>query len=119
MAGSTIIQERTTKMKENYVHLHFEKGLSPKEIARHYGLSVTTVYKYLGEIAAKSGYTREELLEAPEHSGERSQFNGMKRIEPIDLEGIKQGFAKAKEALNDLIGIINEAERGENNDGQQ
>lgn len=61
------MNERTLQMKQNYMKLHSE-GHTPKEIAREFGLSLFTVYHYLGEIADENGVTRESLLEIPHNT---------------------------------------------------
>ena len=41
------INERTLRMKQEYISLH-EQGLTPGEIAEKFDLDVSTVYRSLG-----------------------------------------------------------------------
>lgn len=78
--------ERTLKMMENYVRLH-EEGRSVSEIAKLYGLSTSTVYGRLAEIANKAGVSRKSLLEKPftaDHSGRN--FTPVKPVNTTELE---------------------------------
>ena len=78
--------ERTLKMMENYVRLH-EEGRSVSEIAKLYGLSASTVYGLLAEIANRAGVSRESLLEKPftaDHSGRN--FTPVKPVNTMELE---------------------------------
>lgn len=96
--------ERTLRMIEEYVHWHFDAGEGPIEIAKRFNLSVTTVYRYLGKISEISGYTREQLLEEPEHSGERTCYNGhLKTAEPIDTSAFLESCKKFDNDLGEAI----------------
>ena len=111
MAGKTgrKCDERTVKMKEAYCHLHFDLGKTPQQIAKEFGLDVGTVYNHLEEIAQKSGHTREELLEAPWRSGERTRYNGLLRgVEPLDVELIQKKFDEAEGSLKEVSDLLEE-----------
>lgn len=84
------MNERTLQMKQNYMRLH-EQGLSPNEIADLYKLDVSTVYRYLGEIAEANGVSRASLLERPhgEHVCYERQFAP---VEPVDLTEFRGHF---------------------------
>lgn len=80
-----MVDERTLKMKEEYVKL-FNEGLSPKQIAKIFGLSSWTVYHYLGEIAEEAGVPRDSLLKKG-----RSLNIDVPLLEyPPDLEGFRR-----------------------------
>lgn len=59
--------ERTLKMIEEYVKW-FEGGETPAQIAKRFGLSDSTVYRHLSEIAEAAGRSRESLLVQPHKS---------------------------------------------------
>lgn len=81
----------TRKMMDQYCYLHFEEGLTPKEIAKKFKLSYSCVISHLEEIARENGCTREELLESPNRSGERIRYCGrLKTVEPLELHDLKQ-----------------------------
>lgn len=93
------INERTLRMKQEYVELHKE-GLTPGEIAKKFDLDVSTVYKSLGEIASSNGMDRADLLTRP-HSEHVRYKNRLKKIEPIDTSGfidhVNKAISEAKE----------------------
>ena len=53
--------ERTNQMLKNFISL-FQQGFTIKQIASKYGLSTSTVYLRLEEIANSNGLSREDLL---------------------------------------------------------
>jgi transposase len=98
-------QESTRTMMEQFLKLK-EHGCTIPEIAEKFGLSWTTVYNALGEIAKENGQTREELLDrpmSPDHSG-RVSTKGRK----LDLEEFRETANQAKariEKMEELIDI--------------
>ena len=77
--------ERTLRMMEEFIALR-EKGFSIPDIAKHFDLSETTIYKKLGKIAEKAGVTRKSLLDKPfeaDHSGRN--FTPVKPVNPTDF----------------------------------
>ena len=105
----------TRKMMDEYCYWHFEKGLTPKEIAKKFRLSYSCVISHLGEIARENGCTREELLESPNRSGERIRYCGrLKTVDPLDLDDLKgqiQGSLKFAGELEARIDDIVKRER--------
>ena len=109
--------ERTLKMMENYTSLHAE-GRSVKDIAKKYGLSESTIYGRLDEIAARAGVTRKSLLDMPfeaDHSGRN--FTPVKPVDPTkfhahfdaaikEVAAIEKGISgsiKELEAMDELL----------------
>lgn len=98
------VNERTLKMKASFMSLH-EAGLGIPEIAKKSNLSVTTVRKYLGEIAAANGVTRESLLEIPHkpHISYERQFEPVKKI---DVNLYRQKFDQLEASIQDIKTLI-------------
>lgn len=106
--------ERTLKMMESFMSLHRE-GHDVNEIAKMFGLSYSTVYKRLGEIAEKEGVTREELLEkviVADHSGrnieplkpiDRTQFNKNYQDAVASVDYLKKELTKTIDKIDDFI----------------
>lgn len=93
----------TRKMMDEYCYWHFEKGLTPKEIAKKFRLSYSCVISHLGEIARENGCTREDLLESPNRSGERIRYCGrLKTVEPLDLKDLKQEIQESLDVAGKL-----------------
>ena len=90
--------ERVQEMMRHFIQ-HWKDGLSVSQIAEKYGLSDSTVYLRLAEIAESNGLTRDELLQQP-------------RIVPIpsrDREKLDRvQFDQVKEELEKLIGLTTE-----------
>lgn len=90
--------ERVQQMMQNFVR-HWKDGLYVPQIAEKYGLSASTVYLRLAEIAESNGLTRDELLQQP-------------RTVPITscnrekLDRVQ--FDQVKEELEQLIGLTTE-----------
>ena len=106
----------TQKMMEEYCHLHFDLGKTPKEIAKMFKLSYTCVLNHLDEIARENGCSRIELLEDKSRSGERSRYCGrLKTAEPLDLKQLKQevddALAAVSESLTMIDGFIKNEQR--------
>lgn len=98
--------ERTLKMMVNYIE-EFDSGLTPREIAEKYGLSVRTIYNYIGEIAEAAGRSRESLLRHPhdEHimTGARN-YEPVKHIDTTDfnnqLESVMRELSRIKRSFD-------------------
>ena len=97
MAGQ---DERTLKMKEEYVSL-FEAGMTPKEIAKKFELSSWTVYNYLDEIAKEAGVPRESLLVRP-HESPKSREQVSRVFPSADIVGTRERFTKLGKGINEL-----------------
>lgn len=91
--------ERVQQMMQNFVR-HWKDGLYVPQIAEKYGLSASTVYLRLAEIAESNGLTRDELLQRP------------KAAVPItsrDREKLDRAqFCQVNEELEQLIGLTKE-----------
>ena len=98
------INERTLKMKQDFMSLH-EAGLGIPEIAKKSNLSVTTVRKYLGEIAIANGVTRESLLEIP-HKPHISYERQFEPVKEVDVTLYRQKFDQLKTAGQELKSLI-------------
>jgi len=109
--------ERTLKMKQEYIRLHFDEGKSPKEIAEMFQLTPTTVYTVLYEISEETGIPRSALLDQPHEkpvSYDR-QFEPVKRVEPKRaLDFYKKSLAVLDEQLTEVRAVLNELEKEEN-----
>lgn len=102
----SIRQESTLQMMEQFTKLK-EDGYTILEIAEKFGLSWTTVYNNLEEIAQKTGRTREDLLDrpmSPDHSG-RVGNKGRK----FDLEEFRETAIQAKARIEKMEDLINVA----------
>ena len=100
--------ERTLRMKQEYMRLHFKEGKSPKEIAELFSLTPTTVYSMLQEIADENGVSRSELLQQPHEkpvSYDR-QFEPVKSVEP---EKFLKFYRSAMELLDEELKEVREA----------
>lgn len=88
--------ERVQEMMRHFIEL-WKDGLYVPQIAEKYGLSDSTVYLRLAEIAERAGLTRDELLQRP------------KATVPIpsrDREKLDRvQFDQVKEELEKLIGL--------------
>ena len=106
--------ERTLKMKQEYVRLHFEEGKSPKEIAEIFNLNVTTVYAATYEIAKETGIPREELLDQP-HEKPVSYIRKFEPVRPVDpqraYDFCKTAMTALDQGLEEVRSVINELER--------
>ena len=105
----TTQDERTLQMKREYMKLH-DEGYSPREIAKKFGLSDVTVYRYLGEIAEENGVTRESLLEIP-HATPAAYERQFAIIKPVDLTDFNQKF---KATVDDFDKMREEVAKGIN-----
>ena len=106
--------ERTLQMMREYWRLHMEESLSPKEIALRFGLTPTTVYQNLDEIARMNGVTRQELLDQPHEkpiSYDRTDQPVM-QVEPrLFLDLHRKAIEDLDRELNDLERIIDMLEK--------
>ena len=108
--------ERTLRMKQEYIKLHFEDGLSPKEIAKKFNLDQTTVYRSLQEIADANGFSRQELLDYP-HERPVTYDRRFEPVEKPDTEAIRVSLEAmlllADNQLEKIRQAINSIEEGE------
>ena len=106
--------ERTLKMKREYITL-FNAGLSPREIARKFNLSESTVYNSLQEIADVNGVIggRNALLAQPRDYPEVSK-RSYTHVDPIDMEVLlhstRETVAKFRAISAKLDAFLKEAE---------
>ena len=111
----TKIHERTRAMMENF-YSHFESGMSIREIAEHYKLSESTVYKKLDTIAKNVGVSRETLLSIP-HAPHIATTSKSEQIKKIDIaqacDQLENDIGKLDELLASIEKIIAEIEEGE------
>ena len=109
--------ERTLKMMENFMQLRRE-GYSIQEISKMYGLSWSTVYGRLEEIARMNGVTREDLLDQPisaDHSGRN--FAPVKKIEATDLiNKIEAVIREVEEVMEQINLTIEQLKEGDENE---
>ncbi|MBQ6375850.1 helix-turn-helix domain-containing protein [Candidatus Saccharibacteria bacterium] len=109
------MDERTLKMKEAYMGLRAQ-GMGPREIAKQFGLSYSTVSRRLGEIAEENGVSREELLIEPwkAHDGPRTKV--FEPVSKVDTEMFTRHVNAAKATINRLNDDVarNVAARTEN-----
>ena len=94
--------QRVRDMVDNYVAL-WKEGYTPRQIAKHFQVEPITVYRYLQEIADKNGYSREELLAQPKHSGPKATCECPMRKEAVNAEQLHDDFTQAKQAITSLI----------------
>jgi transposase len=93
-------------MMEQFLELK-EHGCTIPEIAEKFGLSWTTVYNVLGEIAKENGQSREDLLDRPmnpDHSGRVS-----KRTSKFNLEEFRETANQAKVRIGEMKDLISVA----------
>lgn len=80
--------ERTRKLRKEYVQLHFEDGLTPREAAVRYNLHYTTVYRVLKDLADQLGIPYEDLLEKP--NAAHVMYDRMyETVKPINVEALR------------------------------
>ena len=97
--------ERTLKMKADYIRLHTEENLTPKQIAARYDLHVSTVYNCLQEIADQAGVSRESLLITPraKHLTHERRFDPVK---PVDLTNFQQHTQATLDEFDGTLAVI-------------
>lgn len=76
-------KERVSLMKKVYLEYH-EKGLSPCEIAKKLGVSKSTIYRCLDEIAEENGVDRDTLLGRKKGGKEKVQEEKVEKTAPAD-----------------------------------
>lgn len=59
-----MLADRTLQMKREYKTL-FDSGMTPKEIAKKFGLTTRTISNHLDDIAKENGVSRESLTRHP------------------------------------------------------
>lgn len=96
--------ERVVRMKQNFMRLH-DEGKTIPEIAKIYQLDLSTVYKYLQEIADENGTTREELLSKVyvRTSSSSKDYSKPKTPNTIDFNKLSESFDSVLAELNNLI----------------
>lgn len=96
--------ERVVRMKQNFMRLH-DEGKTIPEIAKIYQLDLSTVYKYLQEIADENGTTREELLSKVyvRTSSSSKDYSKPKTPNTIDFKKLSESFDFVLAELNNLI----------------
>lgn len=90
--------ERTLQLKEKYFYLHND-GYTNSEIAKKCNVSIATLYRYLPEIAAEHGMTKQELLNrqfVANHANDRKNYTP---VNPVDKD-IQEHIQKAIEEIN-------------------
>lgn len=98
--------ERVKKMRKEFMSLH-KQGYTIPEIAEKEGLSPYTVYRYLGDIAAANGVTREDLLKTPHKQHIMQEKRNSSFCSKVNPERLKQDFDKVIGETNQLIGKLN------------
>lgn len=96
--------ERTLKMKQEFISLH-NQGLSIKEIAARFNLSVATIYANLGSIAKKEGCTRESLL-VEVHAPHLTHDRQFEPVPEVDVKGYSKKFGELKKSTQELSKLI-------------
>lgn len=96
--------ERTLRMKQDFMSLH-NQGLSIKEIAARFGLSVVTVYANLESIAKKEGCTRENLLMVV-HAPHLTHDRQFEPVPEVDVDEYSQKFSELKNSTRELSKLI-------------
>lgn len=86
--------ERVRMMKQEFMKLH-QEGYGIREIASKFKLSFKTVYRYLGEIAAENGVSRDSLL------SKHSYKNKLKETFYDEESTLQTTFDELQEELNE------------------
>lgn len=97
MKHSSNVQE----MIEHFMEYH-NRRYSISDIAKHFGVSVKTIYWCLGEIALANGVSRESLLDQPRENV-MTECNIIRR-DDIDLNGLAENFSCLEREFCDVIG---------------
>ena len=80
--------ERTLQLEKEYVNLR-KQGLQPREIARHFNVCDTTMYKAVRRIAEATGLTTDFLLAKP--NAEHHQYaRAIELAKPVDVAGLRE-----------------------------
>ena len=93
--------ERTLKLKKNYVHHFFADGMAPRAIFRMYGVSYTTGYKVKDELEKELSLPRGSLLERP-HS---AHIMGARNYEPVRSVDVSVFEKRVKEMEKEMANI--------------
>ena len=97
--------EGTLRLIENYKK-EFDAGLSPKEIAEKYGVSLSTMYRAVLVVAEKEGVSRESLLKrANSKDGSHTEAKNSTLLDNEDFNA--RGMAILKEIKEARIEINN------------
>ena len=93
--------ERTLRMKGEFKQLR-DDGLNIAEIAEKFGLSPSTVYRHLDEIADSLGVSRESLLLEPDKASLGAIGRTYGKLEPVDISGFQRHFESALEEMDKM-----------------
>ena len=104
--------ERTFRMKREYVRLHFNEGLTPKEIAERFQLNPSTVYAEIYAISEETGIPRSELLAQP-HRKPVSYDRKFQPVAKLDESVDAQDYAALLDLINRQVQEIEELEKAE------
>ena len=99
--------ERSLRFKEHYLE-HFEAGMSVKNSAELYSLSVPHAYSLIRELADEIGVPYESLIPHPhtEHVvGDRKE---LKRVDPINLSNFQNEFRATMSSIDKSLNVLNE-----------
>ena len=89
--------QSVSRLIEGY-HQCWEKGMSNDEIAQYYGVTTTTVYNNLEEIAQINGVARDEYLKNPQKPHGTHSQTKFASLKMTDDE-----ISKLYEAYSDVI----------------
>lgn len=92
--------ERTLKMKQEFVSRR-DEGQSINQIADRFGLSPSTVYKKIDQIAQDSGRTRESLLERV-HRPHLTHDRLYEPLQGVDVGEYRRKIGELKTSCNEL-----------------
>lgn len=97
--------QRVETLKEQFMEF-YDEGYNIAEIAEKFNVSRTTVYKYLGEIAAANNVSRESLLEraSSEHITSAASFHRDK----VNIDHLKSEFRALDVHLESVISSLTE-----------
>ena len=99
--------ERTLRMKEEYIRLRKE-GMTPPEIAKKFGLSRSTVYRKLPEIAASNNVTHDSLLQNPGCGNFGHGAGRFDPVKPVDTKAFTEEFKKLLSGMDTLLKTVSD-----------
>ena len=100
-----MLSERVRKLKRVFVDL-YDQGFSPEEIAKECNVHVSTVYKYMPEIAKEAGRpVRDFRREYKPHLTYDRQFEP---VAEIDVEQYMRKFEELKKSAEELSSLISQ-----------
>ena len=96
-----MMSERTKRMIDGFMK-HYEAGKTIPEIAKLYGLSNDTLYRYLDEIAKSNGFiSRDDLLQEIHHTPSLCGYE--KPIAVLDIDEFNEKFDSAIKSIKSTI----------------